>query len=246
MTKLNVFTNNLSVNLTSVPQNIFCNFLLWKFSNTILHESITQVQQWSIQWILFHLNPYSLPYPLLDYFETNLLHHTMIFKVPRKCIKKQRYHFADKVHIVKAMVFPVVMYGWELDYTEGWVPKNWCFWTVVLEKTLEIPLDCKEIKPANPKGNQPWIFIGRIDAEAEAPILWLPDAKSQLTGKDWCWGKLRAGEEGNRSWDSWMASPTQRTWVWANSRRQWRTEKPGVLQSMGSQRVRHSFVTEQL
>ena len=95
------FINNLRVNLTSVPQNTFCNILLWKFSNTILHEPITQVQQWSIQSVLFHLNTYSLPCPLLEYFETNLLHHTMIFKVPRKCIKKQkkkkqRYHFADK------------------------------------------------------------------------------------------------------------------------------------------------------
>ena len=72
---------------------------------------------------------------------------------------------------------------WELDHEEGRVLKNWCFWTVVLEKTLESPLDCK-IKPVNPKGNQPWIFIGRTDAEAEAPILWLPDAKNQLIGKD--------------------------------------------------------------
>ena len=73
---------------------------------------------------------------------------------------------------------------WELDYKEGWVAKNWCFPTVLLEKTLESPLNWKEIKPVNPKGNQPWIFIGRTDAEAEAPIFWPPDAKSQLTGKD--------------------------------------------------------------
>ena len=73
---------------------------------------------------------------------------------------------------------------WELDRKEGWVPKNWCFQTVVLEKTLEGPLDCKEIKPVNPKGNQSWIFIGKTDAEAEAPIFWPPDAKSQLIGKD--------------------------------------------------------------
>ena len=75
---------------------------------------------------------------------------------------------------------------WELDHKEGWTPKNWCFWTVVLEKTLESPLDCKEIKPVNPKRNQSWIFIGRTNAEAEvdAPILWPPDAKSQLIGKD--------------------------------------------------------------
>ena len=78
---------------------------------------------------------------------------------------------------------------WELDCEESWAPKNWCFWTVVLKKTLESPLESKEIKPVNPKGNQPWIFIGRIDAEAEAPILWLPDAKSPLIGKDLDTGK---------------------------------------------------------
>ena len=73
---------------------------------------------------------------------------------------------------------------WELDHKEGWTPKNWCFRIVLLEKTLKSPLDCKEIKPVNPKGNQPWVFIGRTDAEAEASILWPPDAKSGLTGKD--------------------------------------------------------------
>ena len=73
---------------------------------------------------------------------------------------------------------------WELDHKEGWALKNWCFWTVVLEKTLESPLDCREIKPVNPKENQPWLFTGRSDAEAEAPIIWPPDAKSQLIGKD--------------------------------------------------------------
>ena len=76
------------------------------------------------------------------------------------------------------------MFGWGLDHKDDWAPKNWCFWTVVLEKTLESPLDSKEIKPVNPKGNLPWIFIGRIDAEAEALILWPPDTKSWLTGKD--------------------------------------------------------------
>ena len=83
------------------------------------------------------------------------------------------------------MVFPVVMYKmWELDHKENWGPKNWCFWTVVLEKTLERPLDCKEIQPVHPKGNQSRIFIGRTDAEAETPILWPPDVKNWLTGKD--------------------------------------------------------------
>ena len=90
-----------------------------------------------------------------------------------------------KVCLVKAMVFRVVMYGWELDYKESWALKNWCFWTVMLESIL----DCKEIQPAHPKGNQSWIFIGGTDAEAETPILWPPDEKNWLirkdAGKDW-------------------------------------------------------------
>ena len=79
---------------------------------------------------------------------------------------------------------------WELDHKENWAPKNWCFWTVVLEKTLESPSDCREIKPVNPKGNKPWILIGRTDAEAEAPILWPPDAKSRLIRKTLTLGKI--------------------------------------------------------
>ena len=136
---------------------------------------------------------------------------------------------------------------WELDHKEGRELKNWCFWTVVLEKTLESPLNSKEIKQANPKGNQPWIFIGRT--EAEAPILWPPDAKNkELTPwkRSWCWERLKAGGEGgDRGWDGWMESPTQWTWVWANSRRQWRTGKAGMLQSMGLQGVGHDWVTKQ-
>ena len=134
-----------------------------------------------------------------------------------------------KVCLVKAMVFPSshVQTG-ELDYKESWVLKNWCFWTVVLEKTLESPLDCKEIQPVNPKGNQPWLFTGRTDAET--PLLWLPDVKSWLIRKDWCWERLKAGGEGDdRGRDAWMASLTQWTWVWARSGRWWRTGKPGVL-----------------
>ena len=89
------------------------------------------------------------------------------------------------VHLVKAMVFPVLMYGcWELNYKESWAPKNWCFWTVVLEKTLESPLDCKEIQIVHTKGNQSWMFIGRTDIEAETPILWPPDAKCWFIGND--------------------------------------------------------------
>ena len=118
---------------------------------------------------------------------------------------------------------------WELDYKESWALKNWCFWTVVVEKTLESPLDCKEIKPVNPKGNQSWIFIGRAGAEAETPILWPPDAKNWTPWKrPWCWERLKAGEGGNRGWDGWMASPTQWTWVWVNSGSWWWTGRPAV------------------
>ena len=134
---------------------------------------------------------------------------------------------------------------WELDYKEGWAPKNWCFWTVVLEKTLKSPLDCKEIQPVYPKGDQSWIFTGRTDAETETPILWPPDEKNWFIWKDRCWERLKAGgEQDERGWDGWMASPTQWTWVWINSRSWWWTGKPGVLQSMGSQRVRHDWATE--
>ena len=106
-----------------------------------------------------------------------------------------------KVHLVKAMVFPVLMYGCELDCEESWVPKNWCFWTVVLEKTLEIPLDCKEIQPVHPKGNQSWVFIGRTDAEAETPILWPPHAKSWLIEKDSDSGRDWGQEEKGKTED---------------------------------------------
>ena len=136
---------------------------------------------------------------------------------------------------------------WELDCEESWAPKNWCFWTVVLEKTLESPLDCKEIELVHPKGNQSWIFIGRTDAEAETPILWPSDVKSWLTGKDSDAEKdLRQEKKGTtEDDDGWMASPTQWNWVWVNSRSWWWTGRSAVLQSMGLQRVRHDWVTEQ-
>ena len=119
----------------------------------------------------------------------------------------------NSFHIVKAIVFPVVMYGcWELDYKEGWISKNWCFQTVVLEKTLESPLDSKEIKPINRKGNQPWIFIGRTDAKAEALALWPLNVKSQLIGKDPDAGKDWGQEEKWVAEDE-VASLAQWTWV---------------------------------
>ena len=122
---------------------------------------------------------------------------------PRQHIKKQKHYFDNKGLSSQSYGFSsshVCM--WELDH-KGWAPKNWCFWTVVLEKTLESTLDCKEIKPVKLKGNQSWIFIGRTDAEAETPIIWLHDVKSWLTGKDpECWERLKAGGEGDdRGWD---------------------------------------------
>ena len=231
---------------------------------------------------------------------------------PRQHTKKQTLLCLQRSILVKAMVFPVVMYGCEwkwshsvvsnsLDYSlagssvhgifqaivleciaisfsrgssqprawtrvscivdrrftvwatrevldnkKGWAPKNWCFWTVVLEKTLESPLDSKEIKPVNPKGNQPefhwkdwcWCWSSNILAT------WCK--KLTHWKRFWCWERLRAGGEGdNRRQGCWMASPTQWTWVWTNSSRWLRTGKPGMLQSMGSQRVRHNWGAEQ-
>ena len=132
---------------------------------------------------------------------------------------------------------------WELDYKESWALKNWCFWSVVLEKTLESPLDCKEIQPVHPKGSQSWAFIGRTDVEAETPILWPPDAKNWLmwkhpdSGKDW-------GQEEKGMTEDKMASPTRWTLVWVNSASWWWTGRLIVLQSMVSQRVRHDWATE--
>ena len=134
---------------------------------------------------------------------------------------------------------------WELDCEESWAPKKWCFWTVVLENTLESPLDCKEIQPAHPKGDQSWVFIGRTDVETETPILWPPDAKSWLIWKDpdarKDWGQE---EKGITGWDDWMASPTQWTWVWVDSGSWWWTGRPDVLWFMGLQRVGHDWATE--
>ena len=113
---------------------------------------------------------------------------------PRHHIKKQRHYFAKKGPSSRGYGFSSShAWMWELDYKESWVPKNLCFWTVVLEKTLESPLDCKKIQPVHTKGDQSWVFIGRTDAEAETPILWPPDVKNWLigknlyAGKDWDW-----------------------------------------------------------
>ena len=121
-----------------------------------------------------------------------------IYDKSRQCIKKQRHHFANKGPYSQSYGFSS-SYVWmsELDHKEGWAPKNWCFQAVVLEKTSETSLLSKEIKPVNPKGSQPWLLIGRTDAETEAPILWPPDVKSQVIGKDPDAGKYwRQGAKG--------------------------------------------------
>ena len=134
----------------------------------------------------------------------------------RQHIKKQRHYFANKSPSSQAYGFcSSHIWMWELDYKESWAPKNWCFWTVVLEKTLESPLTCKEIKPVNPKRNQSWVFIGRTDAEAETLILghhimWCEELTHWK--RPWCWARLKVGQEGDdRGWDSWMASLIQWT-----------------------------------
>ena len=163
-------------------------------------------------------------------------------------LKSRDITLPTKVCLVKAMVFP---YGhvwmWELDCEESWAPKNWCFQTVVLEKTLESPLDCKEIQTVHPKGDKSWVFIGRTDVEAETSILWPPDANSWLTCKDPDAGKDWEQEEKGTTKDEmvgWHHQWTQWTWVWVDSGSWWWTGRPGVLQFMGSQRVGHDWVTE--
>ena len=127
---------------------------------------------------------------------------------PRQHIKKQKHYFATNVHLVKAMVSHVWL--WELDYKESWVLKNWCFWTVVLEKTLENPLDYKEVQPVHPKGDQSWVFIGRADVEAETPILGPPDVKSWLiwkgpdAGKNWRPEEKGTTEDEMVGWYHWL------------------------------------------
>ena len=259
----------------------FQNQILWGFSAPLLDPQVeksvvgprTFTTVWEILW--YNCSPVCGLSARLD-----------------RILRSKDITLLTKICIAKAMVFPVVMYGCELDHKEScvcapshfshvwlfvtpwtvahqaplskgfsrqeywsglampfskenWAPKNWCVWTVVLEKTLENSLDCKEIKLVSSKGNQPWILIGRTDAEAEASKLWPPDAKNWLTGKDLDAGKdWSRRKRDDRGWDGWMASATQWTWLWASSRSWWWTAKPGELQSVRSQRVGHDWVIE--
>ena len=136
------------------------------------------------------------------------------YEKPRQHIRKQRHYFANKGPSSQSYGFSSGhVWMWELDHKESWVPKNWCFGIVVLEKSLQSPLDCKEIKPVHPKGNQSWIFTGRTDAEAEAPILWPRDVKNWLTGKDpdagkdWRWEEKGMTEDEMIGWHHWLNGP---------------------------------------
>ena len=135
---------------------------------------------------------------------------------------------------------------WQLEYKKSWEPKNWCFWTLVLEKTLDNPLGCKEIQSVHPKEDQSWVFIGRTDVEAETPIfaaIWCKELTHWK--RPWCWDRLKVGGEGdNRGWDGWMASLPQWTWVCVSSGSWWWTGRPGMLHSMGLKRVRHDWASE--
>ena len=154
--------------------------------------------------------------------------------------KKQRHYFVDKGPSSQGYGFSSShVRTWELDYKESWAPKTWCFWTVVLEKTLESPfgLQRDQISQSQRKSTlnihwKDWCYFGHL--------MWRTDSLQ----KPWCWERLKAGEVNDRGWDGWMASPTWWTWVWVNSRSWWRTRKPRLLPSMRLQSARHDWAIE--
>ena len=165
---------------------------------------------------------------------------------PRQHIEKQRHYFVNKGPSSQGYGFSSGhVWMWELDCEESWAPKNWCLWTVGLHKTLESPLDCKEIQPVHPKGDQSWVFIGRTDVEAETPILWPPDAKSWPSEKTLMLGKIEGRRRRGRQRMRWLDGITDSMdMVWVDSWSWWWTGRPGVLWFMGSQRVGHNWATE--
>ena len=152
-----------------------------------------------------------------------------------------------KVYPVKAMLFPVVRYGlWDLDYKESWVPKNWCFWTWCWKRLLKVPWTARSnqsiLKEINPEYSLEGLML-KLKCQYSGHLMWRTDSMEKTLMLE----RLKAGGEGDdRGWDGWMVSPMWWTWVWVNSRSWWWTRKPGVLQSesMGSQRIKHNWVTE--
>ena len=161
-------------------------------------------------WMLSFKPTFSLS--TFTFIKSFLVPWKVSYDQPRQHIKKQRHYFPNKGPSRQSYGFSSChVWMWELDYKESWVLKNWCFWTVVLEKTLESSLDCKEIQPVNPKGYQSWIFTGRTDdAKAKTPILWPPDVKNWLTGKDpdagkdWWQEEKRMTEDEMIGWHHWL------------------------------------------
>ena len=186
-------------------------------------------------YCIFILHQYLSPSPLHCSFLTGLLWPLLVSLI----------HSPLSSHTILSYAFSSSdVWMWELDYKENWVLKKWCFWTVVLEKTLESPLDCKEVQPVHPKGYQSWVFTGRTDAEAETPILWPPDAKNWLIGKrPWNWE--RQEEKGIKEDEmvGWHHRLDGHEFDQAPGVGDG-TGKPGMLQSMGSQRVWHDWATE--
>ena len=169
-------------------------------------------KQWKQCHTLFFWAPKSLQMvtAAMKLIDPYSLEGRLWLHITRLHIQKQRHYFANKGPSSQGYGFSSShVWMWELDYKESWVPKNWCFWTVVLNKTLESPLDCKVIQPVHSKGDQSWVFIGRTDVETETPILWPPDAKSWLVwkdpdaGKDWGQEKKGTTEDEMVGWHQW-------------------------------------------
>ena len=169
------------------------------------------------------------------------------YEQPRQCIKKQRHCFADKDPSHQSYGFSSShIWMWELDHKESWALKNWCSWTVVLEKTLESHWIARRSNQSILKEISPEYSLGGLMVKLKLSISLATWCKELTNWKrPWCCERLKAGGEGDdRGWDGWMASLTQWTWVWVNWRSWWWTGKPGMLQSMGLQRVGHDWVTE--